>query len=53
MEGHVHIGFAHAVSFALTLIIVMAVLRVLDTVLVASDIPLLMSIGKGLAFIIH
>lgn len=52
MDGHVHLGLAHGVSFALTLIVVMAVLRIGTIVLTASDIPIFERIGKALAFIL-
>ena len=47
-----HSGVAHAVHFALTLIIVLAVLRLLVIWMVNSDVPLLNKPGKALAWII-
>ena len=53
MDGHIHSGFAHAVHFAITLVIVLTVLRLATLLLVASDIPLLQKAGGGMAWILN
>ena len=51
MEGHFHLGFTHAISFGLTLIVVGAVLRIFEVWAAQSRIPLIKSVGAALGFI--
>lgn len=52
MNGHVHLGISHFGPIALAVLIAMALWRILAIVATNSDLPLVKTAGKALAFIV-
>lgn len=50
MDGHIHLGLAHVVSFALILGLVNIIMRIIAGHLTVSDVPLLHRLGEALGF---
>jgi hypothetical protein len=52
MEGHIHLGLAHTIGFAATLVVVLALFRLFEYWGASSGIPLIEKLAGALAVIV-